>query len=130
MRILRPGPIELPTRLIHVEHVVAKQHGGSDGLDNLCLSCHWCNLFKGPNLSSLVEGKLTRLFNPRTDAWSDHFAAIGGRIEGLTEIGVATVSLLNKNDPEHRYGDAARCFGRTDERPRRGFKASNFDHGS
>jgi len=31
---------------------------------------------------------------------------------------------------EHRYGDAARCFGRTDERPRRGFKASNFDHGS
>ncbi|MCY2978299.1 MAG: HNH endonuclease signature motif containing protein [Planctomycetota bacterium] len=89
-----------PLVSFHVEHVVAKQHGGSDYLDNLCLSCHWYYLFKGPNLSSLVEGKLTRLFNPRTDAWSDHFAAIGGRIQGLTEIGVATVSLLNMNDPD------------------------------
>ena len=89
-----------PLVSFHVEHVVAKQHGGSDDLDNLCLSCHWCNLFKGPNLSSLVEGKLTRLFNPRTDSWSDHFAAIDGRIQGITAIGVATVSLLNMNDPD------------------------------
>jgi hypothetical protein len=48
----------------------------------------------------LVEGKLTRLFNPRADSWSDHFAAIDGRIQGITEIGVATVSLLNMNDPD------------------------------
>jgi HNH endonuclease len=89
-----------PLVSFHVEHVVAKQHGGSDDLDNLCLSCHWCNLFKGPNLSSLVEGKLTRLFNPRTDGWSEHFSAADGRILGLTEIGLATVNLLNMNDPD------------------------------
>jgi hypothetical protein len=65
----------------HVEHVVANQHGGSDDLDNLCLSCHWCNLSKGPTLSSLVEGKLTRLFNPRTDASSD----IGTQLVVLVE---------------------------------------------
>ena len=89
-----------PLVSFHVEHVVAKQHGGPDDLDNLCLSCHWCNLFKGPNLSSLVEGNLTRLFNPRTDFWSDHFAAIDGRIQGITAIGVATVKLLYMNDPD------------------------------
>jgi hypothetical protein len=89
-----------PLVSFHVEHVVAKQHGGSDELDNLCLSCHWCNLFKGPNLSSLVEGKLTRLFNPRKDAWFDHFIAIEGRIYGKTDIGDATLRLLNMNDSD------------------------------
>ena len=89
-----------PLVSFHVEHVVAKQHGGSDDHENLCLSCHWCNLFKGPNLSSMVEGKLTRLFNPRSDSWSEHFVALDGIIQGLTEIGIATVTLLNMNDPD------------------------------
>jgi len=84
----------------HVEHVIARQHGGGDEIDNLCLSCHWCNLFKGPNLSSLVNGELVRLFNPRTDSWSDHFQIVDGVIFGLSQIGVATVSLLNMNDAD------------------------------
>lgn len=61
---------------------------------------HWCNLFKGPNLSTLVDGKLTRLFNPRKDNWPDHFAEKEGQILGTTMIGIATVSLLNMNDPD------------------------------
>ena len=89
-----------PLVSFHVEHVVAKQHGGSDQLENLCLACHWCNLFKGPNLSTLVDGKLTRLFNPRKDKWPDHFAEKEGQILGTTMIGIATVSLLNMNDPD------------------------------
>ena len=28
----------------HVEHIVAKQHGGSDDPGNLALACHRCNL--------------------------------------------------------------------------------------
>ncbi|MGH8524445.1 MAG: HNH endonuclease, partial [Gammaproteobacteria bacterium] len=32
----------------HVEHVIAKQHGGSDDPANLCLACDRCNLYKGP----------------------------------------------------------------------------------
>lgn len=89
-----------PLVSFHVEHVVAKQHGGSDQLENLCLACHWCNLFKGPNLSTLVDGKLTRLFNPREDNWPEHFAEKEGQILGTTMIGIATVSLLNMNDPD------------------------------
>ena len=89
-----------PLVKFHVEHVVAKQHGGSDELDNLCLSCHWCSLFKGPNLSSLVDGTLTRLFNPRIDHWHEHFAQMEGEIQGTTNIGIATARLLNMNDPD------------------------------
>jgi hypothetical protein len=39
------------------------------------------------------------LFNPRNDVWSDHFAVRGGRINGLTPKGRATVRLLNMNAP-------------------------------
>jgi hypothetical protein len=39
------------------------------------------------------------LFNPRGDAWSDHFAVQGGRILGLTPKGRATARLLNMNAP-------------------------------
>ena len=89
-----------PLVAFHVEHVVAKQHQGSDELENLCLACHWCNLFKGPNLSTIVDGELTRLFNPRTDTWREHLSLEDGRINGLTTIGTATVRLLNMNDPD------------------------------
>ena len=39
--------------LHHIEHVVARQHGGTDHVDNLALACHRCNLHKGPNLSGV-----------------------------------------------------------------------------
>ena len=37
----------------HVEHIIAKQHGGSDDAENLALACHRCNFRKGPNLSRI-----------------------------------------------------------------------------
>lgn len=37
----------------HIEHIVARQHGGSDDVDDLALACHRCNLCKGPNLSGV-----------------------------------------------------------------------------
>jgi hypothetical protein len=42
---------------------------------------------------------MVSLFNPRNDVWSDHFAVLGGRINGLTPKGRATVRLLNMNAP-------------------------------
>jgi predicted restriction endonuclease len=30
----------LPLSTFHVEHIIAKQHGGSDDPNNLALSCH------------------------------------------------------------------------------------------
>jgi hypothetical protein len=71
----------------HIEHIVAKQHGGHDTLDNLALACHRCNLQKGPNLSGIdLSGNAVALFHPRRDLWMEHFQFQGARIEGLTPI--------------------------------------------
>ena len=37
----------------HIEHVVPRQHSGSDDPSNLALACHRCNLSKGPNLTGI-----------------------------------------------------------------------------
>ena len=83
----------------HVEHIIALQHGGKDDPSNLALACDRCNLYKGPNLTSidLETGALVPWFHPRQEAWGDHFALRGPRIIGLTPRGRATVQLLNMN---------------------------------
>src|SRR5437667_4722963 len=53
----------------HVEHVIARQHGGSDDPDTLCWACAECNWAKGPNLAGLLGGKLYPLFDPRKQSW-------------------------------------------------------------
>ena len=84
----------------HVEHIVAKQHGGSDDLDNLALACHRCNLRKGPNLTGVdpMSGEVVPLFHPRRDQWAEHFLFRGVRIMGITPVGRATVHVLAMND--------------------------------
>jgi HNH endonuclease len=86
----------------HVEHIVAQQHHGSDGESNLALACHFCNRHKGPNLTEMdpTTGELTRLFNPRTDTWNQHFQIQAGRIIGRTPGGRTTVYVLNLNRPD------------------------------
>src|SRR3954462_12467359 len=77
----------------HIEHVIAKQHGGRDDVENLCLACSRCNLHKGPNIASLDRetGQLTSLFNPRMQSWDDNFKFRDERIVGLTAVGKVTV---------------------------------------
>ena len=84
----------------HVEHIIAKQHGGSEDVENLALACHRCNLHKGPNLTGIdpETGQVTPLFHPRRDRWSEHFAVEGVRITGHSAIGRATVQVLDLND--------------------------------
>jgi hypothetical protein len=83
----------------HVEHVIARKHGGGNGPDNLAWACIFCNLYKGPNLASIDPDthELTALFNPRQHHWTDHFRIEGSRIIGLTAIGRTTVWLLEMN---------------------------------
>jgi hypothetical protein len=85
----------------HVEHIVSRQHGGTDDRGGLALACDRCNAYKGPNLTSVDPdtGSVTALFNPRGEVWSDHFVVQGGHIRGLTPTGRATVRLLNMNAP-------------------------------
>jgi hypothetical protein len=89
----------------HVEHIVARQHGGSDDNENLALACYHCNAHKGPNLSGLdpESGALVRLFNPRLDKWEEHFERNGVLIVGRTAaVGRATVGLLKMNAADRR----------------------------
>jgi hypothetical protein len=89
-----------PVFTFHIEHIRAKQHGGTDDPLNLALACNRCNRAKGPNLSSVdpITGQLVRLFNPREDTWEVHFAFQDATIVGRTPEGRATVELLKMNE--------------------------------
>ena len=91
-----------PDRPFHVEHIIATQHRGGDGLENLALACQLCNLLKAPNLSSLDPDteELVRLFHPRNDAWEDHFRVEGAMIAGRTDVGRTTAWLLEMNSED------------------------------
>ncbi len=84
----------------HVEHIVARQHGGPTEPDNLALACSFCNFHKGPNIAGLDSetGQLVPLFHPRRDRWTDHFAWEGALVVGRTPVGRATAQLLAMND--------------------------------
>jgi HNH endonuclease len=90
---------ELP---FHIEHVIAKQHGGNDEPINLCWSCSRCNLYKGTNIASLDRetGELAALYNPRIQAWELHFEIRDTHIVGLTAAGRITARLLHMNDTQ------------------------------
>ena len=84
------------------DHVIAEKHGGATSLENLAWACFYCNRFKGSDLASVdpETQKIVFLFNPREQNWKRHFRFNGGRIEGLTASGRATVALLHLNDVE------------------------------
>ena len=93
-----------------IDHVIARKHGGPTVARNLCLSCFYCNSFKGSDLAGLdpKSGKLTRpLFHPRRHKWAGHFRWQGAMLHGRTPIGRVTVALLRIND-EYRVESARR----------------------
>jgi hypothetical protein len=85
----------------HLEHIIARQHGGATELSNLAWACHRCNRQKGPNLSGIdpETGLIVQLFNPRITAWAWHFELRGYELVGQTSTGRATVMLLQMNAP-------------------------------
>lgn len=95
-------PQELSGLRFHIEHVVARQHRGADDAGNLALACPECNQHKGTNLSGVDPdtGKVTPLFHPRRDRWSDHFRIVEGGIIGKTPAGRTTAWLLEMNAGE------------------------------
>ena len=82
-----------------VEHITSRKHDGSSELENLALACVFCNRHKGSDIASLIPetGELVRFFNPRINRWREHFRLNGVVIEPLTEIGEATVRILQMN---------------------------------
>lgn len=85
---------------MHVEHI---NPNVGDSLDNLCLSCPTCNLSKAKVTSAPDPDteKMTALFNPRQQVWSEHFHWIenGKIVQGLTATGRATVALTYEPAP-------------------------------
>lgn len=98
-------PEFLSVTTFQVEHIIGQQHVKDDSESNLALACDRCNLYKGPNLSSVdpESGAIVQLFHPRNDRWGDHFLSQDTTIVGLTPFGRATVSLLNMNTRDKRH---------------------------
>jgi hypothetical protein len=83
-----------------IDHVIARKHLGPTTASNPCVSCYYCNSFKGSDISSLDRStrKLTPLFNPRRHKWATHFRWQGPYLIGRTAIGRVTVALLHINE--------------------------------
>jgi hypothetical protein len=83
------------------DHVIALKHGGATTVENLALACIECNRFKGSDLASVdpETSLVERIFDPRAEAWDDHFRASDGVIDPLTARARATVALLRMNAP-------------------------------
>jgi hypothetical protein len=77
-----------------IDHIRAEQHDGETVPKNLALACPYCNRYKGPNVAGFdpESGQLLRLFDPRTDSWSEHFHFLNARIGGISPVGRANCS--------------------------------------
>ena len=95
-------PADISVFTFPLDHIIAQQHGGATTFENLALSCPHDNYHKGPNIAGLdpETGRLTRLFNPRRQRWSAHFAWDGPLLVGKTAVGRTTIRVLNMNHPE------------------------------
>ena len=89
------GPLE-------IEHIVPRSKGGADDESNLWLACRMRNNFKAAQTSACdpLTGQDASLFNPRQDAWLDHFRwnEEGTHILGITACGQATIVALQLNN--------------------------------
>jgi len=83
----------------HIDHIISIKHGGSSTLQNLAYSCLICNVNKGSDVATMLlpSEKLVRFFNPRKDKWAEHFDLNDGSILPKTDIGMATVKILDLN---------------------------------
>ncbi len=86
-----------------IDHLLPEALGGPTEEDNLWLACNQCNLHKGDRVTArdpLTEAWVP-LFNPRRQAWAEHFrwTPAGDEVVGLPAVGRATVRALRLNRP-------------------------------
>jgi hypothetical protein len=88
--------------ILEIEHIIPTAIGGTDEEENLWLACSLCNNYKGTQTDAFdrVTQKHVKLFNPRTQQWSQNFAWSEDATEiiGLTDCGRATVTALQLNN--------------------------------
>ncbi len=83
------------------DHIIPLSLGGQNTQNNLCLACFHCNRRKGGRITGRDShsGTEVPLFHPRKYMWKNHFiwSPEKLRIIGLSQIGRATVELLQLN---------------------------------
>jgi 5-methylcytosine-specific restriction endonuclease McrA len=88
--------------ILEIDHIIPKAKGGTDDEENLWLACRLCNSYKGTQSHGLdqITDRKVKLFNPRQQKWSRHFAWTnnGTHIMGLTACGRVTVLALQLNN--------------------------------
>jgi hypothetical protein len=88
--------------LLEIEHIRPLARGGTSDEENLWLACRLCNSYKGTQLEGfeVITRQVVRLFNPRTQKWSEHFRwnETGDQIIGMTACGRVTVTALQLNN--------------------------------
>lgn len=89
---------------LEIDHIVPVSKGGTTDEVNLILACPHCNGHKSDRMTvpDPESGEFVALFNPRMEAWNDHFQwqQDGALIAGLTAIGRAPVIALAMNHPD------------------------------
>jgi hypothetical protein len=85
-----------------VDHIISLRHGGITIAINLAYACLFCNRYKGSDVGTVLLPKhdFVRLFNPRLDSWQEHFAWEELVIVPLSNIGEATIKILDLNNLE------------------------------
>jgi len=88
---------------LEIEHLTPEALGGLTRRDNLWPACRQCNALKGDRVAGRdpETGASELLFDPRSQAWLDHFVWIegGAQVAGRTPTGRATVEVLDLNRP-------------------------------
>lgn len=96
------SPQSLVMARLEVEHIIPLALGGQTEEAKLWLACPLCNRYKGSKTTAFdpQSGEEVSLFNPRTQAWRQHFrwSEDGLRIVGITPVGRATVAALHLDD--------------------------------
>jgi hypothetical protein len=85
----------------HIDHVIPTVAGGETTQENLAFACVSCSLHKSARQQILDSetGEMVNVFNPRRQAWKDHFCWDDVSVRGLTAIGRATIIALRINRP-------------------------------
>jgi hypothetical protein len=80
-----------------IDHIIPEAAGGQTRWENLCVTCHACNEFKGAQREAQdpLTGERVPLFHPRLQVWYEQFcwSEDGATIIGLTPVGRATEVL-------------------------------------
>lgn len=84
-----------------IDHIVPIVENGTDDIENLAYSCPLCNRLKWQKTSAIdpVTNITVHIFNPRLNAWQDHFQWSEDYLQiiGITAVGRATVNTLRLN---------------------------------